>query len=143
MSDPVPEPSTPRWLVSGLVVTLLVGVVVDVLTLLLLPLRVGGHAVPAAQVLGLLGNAALGYVAAAVLRSRAPAKALLALALALSVVAASSGPGGDLLVTRDLQTGYLLYVVAVTLGAALPLLSRHPAARDRPTEASPGPHERR
>lgn len=124
MSDPGPEPPAPRWLVPGIAVTVVLGVVIDVFTLLLLPLRVAGQPVPIAQVLVLLGNAALGYVAVAVLRSRAPAQALLVLALVLSVSGASSGPGGDLLVTRDLQLGYLAFVVAAALGAAWPLTAR-------------------
>ncbi len=138
MSDPGPEPSAPRWLVPGLVLTLALGVLVDGFTLLLLPWRVSGHAVPLAQVLALLGNAALGYVAGDVLRSRAPAKALVGLALVLSVAGASSGPGGDLVVTRDLQTGYLAYVVAAALGAALPLLSRRRTTQLAGPSASPG-----
>ena len=143
MSDPGPEPSAPRWLVPGLAVTLALGVVVDGFTLLLLPLRVSGQAVPLAQVLVLLANASLGYVAGTVLRSRAPAKALVVVALVLSVAGASSGPGGDLVVTRDLQTGYLAFVVAAALGAALPLLSRRRTTELPRASASPGPPDGR
>jgi len=122
MSEPGPAKVRPRLLALGLLGTALTGGFVDLVTLLLLPQRVLGQPVPLAAFLVLIGNASIGLVAGWALRSTAPAKILLGLALLVSLGAASSGPGGDLLVTRDLQTAYLLYVVAATLGACLPLV---------------------
>ncbi len=122
MSESEPSQHGPRLVIVGLVGTVLVGAFIDLVTLLLIPVRVHGQLVPLAAALVLLGNASIGLVAGWALRSSAPAKVLVGLALLLSLVAASSGPGGDLLVTRDLQTAYLVYVVAATLGACLPLV---------------------
>ncbi len=123
-------------LVWGLVATGCAGILLDLSTLLLLPLRVSGTLAPVAPVAVLVGNVLLGVVAGRALRSRTPATVLVALALLLSAAGASSGPGGDLLVTRDLQVVYLAYVVAATLGAALPLVPRRPQGPDGPA-ASP------
>lgn len=125
-------------LALGLAATGCAGLLLDLVTLLLLPVRVSGTLAPVAPVAVLVGNALLGVSAGRLLRSRTPATLLLALALLLSTVGASSGPGGDLLVTRDLQVVYLAYVVAATLGAALPLVPRHPKGSDAPA-ASPRP----
>ncbi len=122
MSEPEPSQDGPRFLAVGLLGTVLTGGFVDLVTLLLIPVRVHGQLLPVAAVLVLVGNASLGLVAGWALRSTAPAKVLVGLALLLSVTAASSGPGGDLLVTRELQGAYLVYVVAATLGACLPLV---------------------
>ena len=103
-----------------------VGVVVDLFALLLLPTRLGGHLVPLGPALAFAGNAGLGYLGLRLLRSRAPAQVLLVLAILLSLVAATRGPGGDLFVTRSLQGMYLLYIVAAALGASLPLVVRKP-----------------
>lgn len=132
------SPGTGRRLAWGLAATAVVGLLIDLATLLLLPLRISGHLAPIAPVAVLVGNALLGVVAGRLLASRAPATVLVVLALLLSVVGASSGPGGDLLVTRDLQVVYLAYVVAATLGAALPLVPRRSRASAR-TAASPHP----
>ena len=120
----------------GLVATACAGLLIDLITLLLLPLRLNGTLAPVAPVAVLVGNALLGVVGGRLLRSRTPATVLVVLALLLSVLGASSGPGGDLLVTRDLQIVYLGYVVAATLGAALPLVPRRPKGADGPA-ASP------
>jgi hypothetical protein len=105
-------------------VTVVVAAVLDLYCLLLLPTRLAGHLVPAGPLLVLVVNVALGTVATRLARSRAPARWVIAVALALSVMAAGSGPGGDLLVTRDLQWMYLLYVAAAVLGAGIPLFRR-------------------
>ena len=122
MSEPELAQERPRFLVLGLIGTALTGGFVDLVTLLLLPQRVLGQQLPLAACLVLIGNASVGLVAGWALRSTAPAKVLVGLALLVSLVGAGSGPGGDLLVTRDLQGAYLLYVAAATLGACLPLV---------------------
>lgn len=115
-------------------VTVVLGAVLDLYCLLLLPVRVSGHLVPVGPLLVLVVNVVLGTVAIRLSRSRAPARWVIGVALVLSVMAAGSGPGGDLLVTRDLQWMYLLYVVAAVLGAGLPLFRR-----TRPSAPSPDP----
>jgi uncharacterized membrane protein YoaK (UPF0700 family) len=125
--QPAEAPPQPR---RGVVVAvlLLVGAVLDLFCLLLLPWRVSGHLVPVAPVLVFVVNAVLASVGSRLARDRLPARVLLALAVALSAVAAVRGPGGDVLVTRDLQGMYLLFVLGALLGAAVPLLRRglHP-----------------
>ena len=108
-------------------VTVAVAMVLDLFCLLLLPVRVGGHLVPVGPLLVLVVNVVLGTVAARLALSRVPARWVIGVALVLSVMAAGSGPGGDQLVTRDLQWMYLLYVAAAVLGAGLPLFRRTPA----------------
>ena len=115
-----------RTNVAVIVVVAAAGVVVDLFALLLLPFRVGGHLVPLGPVIAFAGNAGLGWLGLRLLQSRAPAQVLLALAILLSLVAATRGPGGDLFVTRELQGMYLLYVVAAALGASVPLVVRKP-----------------
>jgi hypothetical protein len=102
----------------------LVGIVLDLFALLLLPFRVGGHLVPLGPVLAFVINAVLGTAGLRLLGSRRPAQALLALAILVSLAAAGRGPGGDLLVTRDLQGLYLLFIVGAALGASVPLFVR-------------------
>lgn len=118
------EPSSP--LLAGTTATVVAGTVVDLFSLLLLPLRVGGHLVPVGPALVLVGNALLGWAGVRLLRSRLPAQLLLGLVIVLSLVAAGRGPGGDLLVTRDLQGMFLLYAVAAAVGASVPLFVRRP-----------------
>ena len=116
------EPSSP--LLLGVAATLVLGTLFDLFTLLLLPYRVGGHLVPVGPALALLCNAVLGWAAMRLLGSRLPAQLLIALVVVLSLVAAGRGPGGDLLVTRDLQTMFMVYAVAAAGGAAIPLFVR-------------------
>ena len=113
-------------LVASVTLVAATGVLVDLFALLLLPSRIGGHLVPLGPALAFAGNAGLGWVGMRVLRSRAPAQVLVVLAILLSLVAATRGPGGDLFVTRELQGMYLLYVVAAALGASVPLVVRKP-----------------
>lgn len=105
-------------------VAVALGVVVDLFCLLLLPARVGGHLVPIGPLLVLLGNAVVGTTATRLIADRLPAQLLLGLAVLLSATAVVRGPGGDLLVTRDLEGMYLVFVVAACFGAAVPLLRR-------------------
>ena len=88
----------------------------------MLPFRLAGHRVPLAVVLVLVVNAVLGTLANRLAADRAPAQALVAVALLLSALAVVKGPGGDVLVTANLEGMYLLFVVAACLGAGLPLL---------------------
>lgn len=120
---PAPTPQRPP-LALVLVAAVLVGVVLDLFCLLLLPFRLGGHLVPAGPLLVLVGNAALATAANRLSGDRRPAQLLLGVAIVLSAAAASRGPGGDLLVTRDLQGMYLLFVITACVGAAIPLLRR-------------------
>ncbi|MCU1674742.1 MAG: hypothetical protein JWN77_2855 [Frankiales bacterium] len=108
----------------GLLGIAVAGIVLDLFSLLLLPYRIGGHLSPIGPLVALVTNAALGYGGNRLLQSRRPAQVLLALAIALSLVAAGRGPGGDLFVTRDLQGLYLLYVIGAALGASVPLFVR-------------------
>ncbi len=107
--------------VAGAVV---LGAVIDLFALLLLPTRLGGHLVPIGPALVLLGNAGLATTANRIAADRLPAQVLLAVAILLSAVAVVRGPGGDLLVTRDLEGMYLVFVLAACFGAAVPLLRR-------------------
>ena len=124
MSDAEPGPPEPPPLVAGTALVLVVGVVLDLFALLLLPFRVSGELVPIGPVVAFVANAGLGTAGLRLLGSRVPAQLLLALAILLSLAAASRGPGGDLLVTRDLQGLYLVFIVAAALGASLPLFAR-------------------
>lgn len=108
--------------VAVLTGVLLAGLLLDAYTLLLVPLRVHGQLLPVAGLLAGAANAALGRLAGRALASRLPAQLLAGLVLVVAIAGAGTGPGGDLLVTRDLQTAYLLYVVLALLGACLPLL---------------------
>ncbi|GAC1445283.1 MAG: hypothetical protein NVSMB55_25500 [Mycobacteriales bacterium] len=98
--------------------------VVDLFSLLLLPVRVGGHLVPAGPLLVLAGNAVLATAANRLTADRLPAQLLLGLAVLLSATAVVGGPGGDVIVTRDLEGMYLVFVVAACFGAVVPLLRR-------------------
>lgn len=128
--QPAPGPSEPPvrlpvWPVAiGVTV---VGAVVDLFCLLLLPVRLGGHLVPAGPLLVLVANAVLGSIGNWLTGDQVPARVLLVVAILLAVLGASRGPGGDLLVTRDLQGMYLLFVLTSCLGAAIPLFRRPPA----------------
>ena len=104
--------------------TVALGLVLDLFALLLLPLRLGGHLVPAGPVVALVGNALLGTVANRLARERTPAQVLLGLVVVLSATAVARGPGGDVIVTRDLEGMYLVFVIAACLGAGAPLLRR-------------------
>lgn len=108
----------------GLGAVAVAGIVLDLFALLLLPFRVAGHLSPLSAVVVLVGNLVLGSGVNRLLGSRRPAQLLVAIAVAVSLVAAGRGPGGDLFVTRDLQGLYLVYVVAAAVGAALPLVVR-------------------
>ena len=108
----------------GLLGITVAGIVLDLFSLLLLPFRIGGHGTPVAALLVFGVNALLGWIGLRLLRSRRPAQLLLAIAIALSLVGAGRGPGGDLFVTRDLQGLYLLYVIGAALGASAPLFVR-------------------
>ena len=110
-----------RLVVAG---TVLLGVVFDLFCLLLLPFRVEGHLVPIAPVLVLVVNAALGAGADRLAGDRAPAQALIATALLLAALAVLKGPGGDVLVTADLEGLYLLFVIGACVGAGVPLFRR-------------------
>ena len=118
------EPSTP--LLVGATATVVVGLLLDLLAILLLPFRVHGHLVPLGPAIAFVGNAALGWAGLRLLHSRRPAQLLLGLVVVVSLLAASRGPGGDLLVTRDLQGMFLLLVIAAALGASVPLFVRRP-----------------
>jgi hypothetical protein len=108
--------------------TLLLGAAANLFCLLLLPVRFGGHLVPVAPGLALVANAGLATAATRLARDRLPAQLLLGLAIVLAGAAVTRGPGGDVLVTRDLEGMYLLLVIAACLGAAVPLLrSRKPS----------------
>ncbi|MDT7571942.1 MAG: hypothetical protein QOE05_2116 [Actinomycetota bacterium] len=115
------EPPRLGFVLAG---TLLVGGVLDLFCLLLLPFRLGGHLVPLAPVLVLAANALVGAGANWLAADRAPAQALVAVALVLSALAVLRGPGGDVLVTANLEGMYLLFVVAACLGAGMPLFRR-------------------
>ena len=104
--------------------TVALGLVLDLFALLLLPLRLGGHLVPAGPVVALVGNALLGTLANRLARGRTPAQVLLGLVVVLSATAVARGPGGDVIVTRDLEGMYLVFVIAACVGAAAPLLRR-------------------
>jgi hypothetical protein len=119
-SEPVPG----RVLAAGTALTVLIAVLLNLFALLLLPFRVGGHLVPAGAVLAFVANAALGRVAIRLFRSRLPAQLVLAAALLVSVAALGRGPGGDLVVTKDLESVYLLFVLGSALGASVPLFVR-------------------
>ena len=127
MSEPAGEERPPRlgFVIAGTVVA---GAVLDLFCLLLLPFRLGGHLVPLAPVLALGVNAALGAAANWLAADRTPAQVLIGLALLLSALAVLRGPGGDVLVTADLELMYLLFVAAACFGAGVPLFKR--ARRD-------------
>lgn len=117
-------PATPpplRLVIAGVV---LVGAVLDLFCLLLLPFRVASHLVPLAPVLVLIVNAVVATGANRLAADRAPAQALIAVALLLSALAVLKGPGGDVIVTANLGGMYLLFVVAACVGAGVPLLRR-------------------
>jgi hypothetical protein len=116
----------PAVLAGGVAMAVLLGLVLDLFALLLLPFRVHGHLVPVAPLLVFVINAALGVAGLRLLASRRVAQLLLAVAILLSLVAAGRGPGGDLVVTRDLQGRYLLFVICAALGASVPLFVRRP-----------------
>jgi hypothetical protein len=110
----------------GLVVagTVVAGGVLDLFCLLLLPFRLGGHLVPLAPLLALAVNAGLGATANWLAADRVPAQVLIAVALLLSALAVLKGPGGDVLVTADLEGMYLLFVAGACFGAGVPLFKR-------------------
>jgi hypothetical protein len=122
--QPGKPPAAPPRLGFVLAGTVVVGAVLDLFCLLLLPFRVGGHLVPLAPLLVLVVNAAVGAGANWVAVDRAPAQALIATALLLSAVAVLKGPGGDVLVTANLEGMYLLFVIAACAGAGVPLFRR-------------------
>lgn len=107
---------------AALAVAVGLGVVVDLFCLLLLPARLGGHLVPVGPLLVLLGNAVIGTTANRLADDRMPAQVLIGIAIVLSCAGVVRGPGGDLIVTRDLEGMYLLFVIAACFGAAVPLL---------------------
>lgn len=107
-----------------LLLTVVVGGVLNLFCLLLLPVRVAGHLVPAAPLLLLAANALVATAANRLAADRVPAQVLLGLTILLAALAVLRGPGGDLLVTRDLEGMYLLLVLAGGFGAAAPLLRR-------------------
>lgn len=115
------DPPRLRFVIAG---TVALGSVLDLFCLLMLPFRVGGHLVPLAPALVLAVNAVVAAGANRLAVDRAPAQALIALALLLSAVATLKGPGGDVLVTTDLFGMYLLFVVAACVGAGVPLFRR-------------------
>jgi hypothetical protein len=115
------KPPRLGFVIAGVVV---VGAVLDLFCLLMLPFRLGGHLVPLAPLLVLAVNAVVGAGANWLALDRAPAEALIAVALLLSALAVLKGPGGDVLVTADLTGMYLLFVVAACVGAGLPLFRR-------------------
>jgi hypothetical protein len=121
---PTDDPAGPPRLGFVLAGTVVVGAVLDLFCLLLLPFRVGGHLVPLAPLLVLAVNAAVGAGANRIAEDRAPAQALIATALLLSAVAVLKGPGGDVLVTANLEGMYLLFVIAACGGAGVPLFRR-------------------
>jgi hypothetical protein len=104
--------------------TVAAGAVLDLYALLLLPLRVSGHLVPVGSLVALAGNAALGTAANRLAGERTPAQVLLGLVVILSAIAVARGPGGDVIVTRDLEGMYLVFVIAACFGAAAPLMRR-------------------
>lgn len=103
-------------------VAAVLGAVVDLFCLLLLPARVGGHLVPIGPLLVLLGNAVVSTAANRLAADRMPAQVLIGIAIVLSCAGVVRGPGGDLLVTRDLEGMFLAFVIAACFGAAVPLL---------------------
>jgi hypothetical protein len=112
--------------IGVLVATFLVGSVLDLFCLLFLPVRLGGHLIPFAPALVLVVNAGLSRVATSYAQSRTPASILVGVAILVAAFAASRGPGGDLLVTRDLEGMFFLFVLTACVGAALPLFRRAP-----------------
>lgn len=116
-----PPPATGGTLIAGVTVIATIAALLDLFALLLLPLRIGGHLIGLGPVLVFAVNAALGYLGLRILQSRLPAQLVLAVAIVLSTIAAGRGPGGDVLVTRALQSVYLAFVVLAALGAAVPL----------------------
>jgi hypothetical protein len=124
VTSPEPAPVRTSVRLGGIALTVLIAVILNLFTLLLLPFRVGGHLVPLSAVLAFVVNAALGSMAIRLLRSRLPGQLVLATAIGVSVVVLGRGPGGDLLVTQDLQTMYLLFVLGAALGASVPLFVR-------------------
>jgi hypothetical protein len=101
-----------------------VGAVFDLFCLLLLPFRLGGHLVPLGPLLALSMNAGLGAAANWLAADRAPAQALIGVALLVAALSALKGPGGDVLVTANLQWMFLLFVIAACFGAGIPLFRR-------------------
>jgi hypothetical protein len=106
--------------------TVVLGVVLDLFCLLFLPVRFAGHLIPFAPAFVLAVNAGLSRVATSYAHSRAPASVLIGVVLLVAGVGASRGPGGDLLVTRDLEGMFFLFVLTACVGAALPLFRRPP-----------------
>lgn len=109
---------------TAVAATVVLGSVVDLFCLLLLPVRLGGHLAPVGPLLVLVGNAALATAASRLARDRLPAQVLIGVAILLAAAAVSRGPGGDVVVTRDLEGMYLVFVIAACVGAAFPLLRR-------------------
>jgi uncharacterized membrane protein YeaQ/YmgE (transglycosylase-associated protein family) len=127
VTEPLPEPvREPLHLPLGPVVGAVVvaGALLDLYCLLLLPLRLGGHLVPVAPALVLIVNALVGWSANRLTGERLPSRVLFAVTILLAVLAATRGPGGDVLVTRDLQGMYLVFIVTACVGAAVPLFRR-------------------
>ncbi|MDT7545907.1 MAG: hypothetical protein QOE99_2017 [Actinomycetota bacterium] len=108
--------------------TLVVGLILDLFCLLFLPVRLGGHLIPFAPILVLIVNAVISRVATSYAHSRSPATVLMGVAILVAFGGASRGPGGDLLVTRDLEGMFFLFVLTACLGAALPLFRRRGGA---------------
>lgn len=115
-----PRPRLP--LVLGVVVV--AGFVLELFCVLLLPFRVAGHLVPVGPVLVFGVNAAVATAGNRLAADRMPAQVLMGLSLVLAGTASVRGPGGDLLVTRDLEGMFLLFVLGALLGAGVPLFRR-------------------
>jgi hypothetical protein len=133
--DGAPRPELQLSLPVATGAAIVLGAVADLFCLLLLPVRLGGHLVPAAPALVLAANAALATAATRLARDRLPAQLLIGLAILLAAAAVSRGPGGDVLVTRDLEGMYLVFVIAACVGAAVPLLRTRKPPRNRPDPA--------
>jgi hypothetical protein len=106
--------------------TFVLGLVLNLFCMLFLPVRFAGHLIPFAPVLVLAVNAGISRLATSYARSRTPASVLIGVVLLVAGIGASRGPGGDLLVTRDLEGMFFLFVLTACVGAALPLLRRPP-----------------
>ena len=121
VEEPPVAPPRLGFVIAG---TVVVGAVLDLFCLLLLPFRLSGHLVPLAPLLVLALNALVGIAANWLAEDRAPAQVLIAVALLLSALAVLKGPGGDVLVTADLEGMYLLFVAGACFGAGVPLFRR-------------------
>jgi len=110
--------------VALLVVAGLAALVVDLLGLLLVPVRGFGVHLPVGAFIALLGNAGLGVLVVAAAGRRATGYLLTGTATTVALFALTTGPGGDVLVPVSLLWPFLLYLLGALGGAGLALRRR-------------------